>query len=215
MSHLISNALVPGDIYFDIGANIGDEADFFVQRGMAVVCVEPQPDLANRLVQRFSGISRVNVVPMALGQRAGVALMSISSATPTLSTFASHWKQGRFAGYVWDKTAEVKMITLDDLVRDFGVPRYCKIDVEGFEREVLAELSRRIGIISYEYTSEFMGHALEVLLHLLNLGYRSFNLSIGEGASFQFDRWVEYYELASILHHSREQKDLWGDIYAN
>ena len=215
MAHLISQSLLPGDIYFDIGANVGEKANLLAQRGVVVICVEPQPELAKFLIARFAGAPNVSIVQAALGRRAGVETMSISSSTNALSTFAPHWKQGRFTNYVWDQSAEVEMITLDHLVGDFGVPRYCKIDVEGYEQEVVAGLSRRVGVISFEFTNEFMDHALNVLSHLVTLGYRFFNLSVSEELTFRLDRWVGYSEFVQILQHARAQKDLWGDIYAN
>ena len=100
-------------------------------------------------------------------------------------------------------------------MQEFGVPRYCKIDVEGYEREVVRGLSKRVGVISYEFTHEFMDHALEVLRLLLRLDYTKFNLSIGDRSDFHFPKWVSFYEISSILHASRGSDGLWGDIYAN
>ena len=47
----------------------------------------------------------------------------------------------RFGRVRWDRTVEVEVVTLDDLVMACGVPSFCKVGVEGFEAEVLSGLS--------------------------------------------------------------------------
>ncbi|ABK43218.1 methyltransferase FkbM family [Magnetococcus marinus MC-1] len=213
--HEVTKGLFPGDIVFDIGAHIGDKAAWFAQRGLEVVCVEPQPEMVKQLTERFQNTPNVSIKGVGLGSKRGLLQMSIASKTPTLSTFAPHWKAGRFVNCEWDSSTNVEIILLDDLVNEFGVPRYCKIDVEGYEREVIKGLSQRIGIISYEFTNEYMDHALDVLQSLIKIGYTKFNLSLGEQDHFYFPRWLTYYELASTLHASRQNVNLWGDVYAN
>lgn len=215
MAHIISNTLTPGDTVFDIGANLGDKAAWFSDRGMDVVCVEPQPAMYEHLVNRFADTPGVTVVGKGVGSRRGTLQMSISTREPTLSTFSTHWKQGRFADSQWDATAEVEIITLDDLVQEFGIPRYCKIDVEGYEAEVIKGLTRKLGIVSFEFTNEYMNHAFAVIEKLIALGYRKFNLSLSENDSFHFPQWIPYYELVTVLQASRTTEGLWGDIYAN
>lgn len=215
MLHAIARSLLPGDVVFDIGANTGNKAEPLVQHGLMVICVEPQPMMVQKLNARFQATENVVIKAVGIGSKRGKLSMSISSTEPTLSTFAQHWQEGRFSQSVWDASTEVEVIMLDDLVKEFGAPRYCKIDVEGYEREVIEGLSTRIGVISYEFTNEYMNHALEVLRKLIKLGYTKFNLSLGESEEFQFKQWIPYYELSAILHSARDQAGLWGDIYAN
>jgi FkbM family methyltransferase len=214
MPHIINCSLVPGDIYFDVGANVGQKADYLIKKGLKVILIEPQPEIFEILTTRYKNNSNVIFLPFALGRKAGMASMSISSNAQVLSTFADHWKEGRFANIVWDRNLDVKMITLDEIIRDFGVPRYCKIDVEGYELDVILGLSERIGIISYEFTHEFMPIAFDVLQHLIKLGYTRFNFSIGESEEFQCRDWVSYSELIKFLGNNNDP-GLWGDIYAN
>ena len=42
----------------------------------------------------------------------------------------------------WDRAVEVEVTTLDDLIAVHGAPAFCKIDVEGFEVDVLAGLTQ-------------------------------------------------------------------------
>ena len=116
---------------------------------------------------------------------------------------------------VWDSEVKVEVITLDDLVAKHGVPKYCKIDVESFELEVISGLTKKIGIVSYEFTSEYINHAMLVLENLIKLGYREFSASVGEAEKFYFQQWIPYFEIVPILMASASNnKDLWSDIYA-
>lgn len=211
--HSILNIISPGDLVFDVGANRGSIAQEFARAGARVVCIEPQPNLAAAIRDRFSMNPHVTVVEKGVGAIRGRSSMSISSETDILSTFAEHWKVGRFKNMVWDQQIEVPITTLDDLVSEFGTPRYCKIDVEGFERDVVRGLSSKIGVISFEFTSEYIEHSMEVIEMLIRLGYRHFNVSVGDQPEFQWPDWVPYYEIVKALFLSTSP-DLWGDIYA-
>lgn len=213
--HEILDSIQAGDVIFDVGANIGDKAQWFADRGAKVVCVEPQPQMVRQLEARFQSTPNVVIVPKGLGRIRGTTRMSISTASPALSTFADHWKQGRFANQVWDQEVDIDIITLDDLVVAHGVPKYCKIDVEGYELEVIKGLSSKIGTISYEFTSEYITHAMLVLEELIRLGYKEYNVSLGEAPTYYFQDWIPYYEIVRVLLNSSSPDNLlWGDIYA-
>lgn len=214
--HEIAKCLVPGDIVFDLGAHFGDKAAALLGRGATVVCVEPQPACVAVLKSRYGNNPQVSVVPKGVGSRVGILEMQINSRSPVLSTFSPEWQTGRFKGEVWDQKIDVQITTLDNLVREYGVPRYVKIDVEGFEYEVISGLTQRVGVISFEFTDEFIGNAERLLRYLENLGYTRFNFSLGERDDFALAAWVP---LAQLLPTLREvctrYPNVWGDIYAN
>src|SRR3954462_11997098 len=96
----------PGDLVFDIGANLGNRTDTFVALGARVVAVEPQAELAAQLRARYADNPDVTVLDGALSDSAGEAEMMISDA-PTLSTLETSWVEnmqasGRFAGHSWN-----------------------------------------------------------------------------------------------------------------
>lgn len=214
--HCIVNSLFPGDIVFDVGANAGDKTDVFQKRGVRVICVEPQPLMIQVLNNRFEGNNNVEVVATALGSNIGELPMNICSESPVLSTLSETWKKGRFVESNWDSTVVVPVTTLDKLVEQYGVPRYIKIDVEGFEKQVISGLSSRVGLISFEFTSEYIRDAFESIGQLVKLGYTQFNISIGEQDVFALPNWIPFFDLIPILTQNCQQQPLlWGDIYAN
>jgi FkbM family methyltransferase len=213
--HEITLMVDPGDLVFDIGAHVGDKAQWFVDRGAKVVCVEPLPLLVEMLCKRFEGTGRVAVIPKGVSDEPGRMVMEVNSYAPALSSFAPHWKDGRFKNFTWDAQAEFDMTTLDELILAYGSAKYCKIDVEGFEYKVISGLtSKSIKYISYEFLGERLSEAFDVLGYLLKLGYDSFNFSLQEHHKFFFDQWVSFHQLVLIMAaHAETDADMWGDIY--
>lgn len=141
--------------------------------------------------------------------------MHLCKDSSTLSTLADHWTTGRFKSMDFNSTLDVETDTLDSLVNTYGMPDYCKIDVEGYESEVLRGLSQKIGVISFEFTSEFVYKSIECICLLRGLGYNSFNVSAGDTPQWALDNWHEWESILPIIINSCKQSPgLWGDIYA-
>lgn len=206
----------PGDLCFDVGANLGDRTDIFLRLGARVVAVDPQPLCADRLRQRFKGNSRVSIVAKALGAAGGEADMQLSSAD-TISSLSSEWidkvrASGRFAQYQWQGRIKVPMTTLDELIREFGRPAFCKIDVEGYEDQVLRGLSQNLPCLSFEFTPEYLEPALKSVQHLDRLGRARFNYSEAETMRLAMEEWVPADKMRKLLTELPD-KSIFGDVY--
>ena len=66
-------------------------------------------------------------------------ISKINSQNPLVSTFSDHWDKGRFSNKYWDKSIKIQTTTIDQLIKDYGKPKFIKIDVEGFELNVLKD----------------------------------------------------------------------------
>ena len=213
--HEIAQTVGPDDVVFDIGANLGDKSAWFLGRGARVVCVEPQPALIAHLKSRFAGEQNISVVGKGVGDTPGILTMSINRAAPVLSTFSQVWKSGRFSGQVWDDAVEVEITTLDALIKEYGNPTYTKIDVEGFEKNVVRGLSTKTGTLSVEFTGEFIKEAVEIAHLLHDRGYDLFNISLGESDTFSNESWLAMDEICTLIIQLASESDaVWGDLYA-
>ena len=120
---------------------------------------------------------------------------------------------GRFASYSWKKHEEVRVTTMDELIARFGIPVFCKIDVEGFEYQVVRGLSQPAGIISFEFTPEYLEPALDSIRYLSGLGKTVFNYSPGESMHLALVDWAAPDEIIHILT-TLPDRFVFGDVYA-
>lgn len=213
-----STLIRPGDLCFDIGAHVGNRSLCWADLGARVVALEPQPDLARLLRRSFRGHPGIALVESAVGAAPGTAVLHLSSRTPTVASLSPDWietvsKANGFAAIRWDRRVEVPVTTLDALIGRFGTPAFCKIDVEGFEAEVLAGLSRPLPLLSVEYVPAALSAALAALDRIEALGRYRFQVSIGETGRFLWPNWRSGHELRAWLL-TRSPGDRSGDIYA-
>ncbi|MBI1866269.1 MAG: FkbM family methyltransferase [Candidatus Staskawiczbacteria bacterium] len=211
-----SQFIKKGDVCFDVGANIGNKTNIFLKLGAKVIAVEPQ-ELACQKIQEFYGDNKnLVVVNKGLAANSGFMELSIGEDRSVLATMSEKWKkEGCFSKSYKGATIEkVPVTTLDNLISKHGLPKFCKIDVEGFEKEVLKGLTKLIPYISFEFTKEFLVDAKECVDYVSSLGNATFNYSVGESGKLSFKDWVLGAELFEALEKI-ENKDVWGDIYVN
>ncbi len=210
-----SQFIASGDLCFDVGANVGTRTALFLELGARVVCVEPQESCVNVLRSAYATNSNVIIVDKALGDRSGQGELLVSTHDHVLSTLSPHWSdEGRFASqHVWDMRQQVSIVTLDSLIAQYGMPRFCKIDVEGFELAVLRGLSHCIPVLSFEIVSEFRTEAQQCLDYLESLGPVVFNFSWGDSMKMMLPNWVGANVLLEKIGVAYDRA-LWGDVYA-
>ncbi|MEJ5360295.1 MAG: FkbM family methyltransferase [Desulfobacterales bacterium] len=213
-------ALVPpGALCFDLGAHVGGRTQVFLDLGARrVVAVEPQPLCAALLRRRWAGNPRVVILEQAVGARPGRATLHINRRNPTLSALSGPEWRARMAaaargGERWDRTRDVAVTTLDRLIHDWGEPAFCKIDVEGWEAEVLAGLSRPLPCLSFEFLSFAPGIARACIDRLEALGPYRFNWSRAERLRLEHPGWVEGRRAAAALF-APAGRVVSGDLYA-
>lgn len=222
-SKFFSQLMEAGDLVFDVGAHIGDKTQLYLRENARVICIEPQPNCCSKLNDRFGSNPQVTIEQVGLAEAPGSLQLLICSSSPAISTFSSEWKdKSRHAdrGYKWDSVVTVPVVTLDSLIEKYGIPQFCKIDVENFEYNVLKGLSSPIPNISIEFHVETFHEAIKCLDRLEDLGYKEFNFAAGEVPKFVFKVWHSKADLVrelvnySFLYYMKEKDHLWGDIYA-
>jgi FkbM family methyltransferase len=220
MLSFYSQFIRKGDLCFDVGANVGERTEVFRRLGSTVVAIEPQDVCVQQLVKRYGGNSKVKIVPKALGENEGEAEMMLSK-NHWLSSLSKKWMDTAKAsslciGYNWDRRVIVPVTTLDKLIADYGQPAFCKIDVEGFESEVLKGLSQPMRAVSIEFHTFLIDSAVDCINRLSSLGMIWYNYSLMETMVMNLERWVKADEMCDILRAlpAKIEGDVYGDVYA-
>lgn len=213
---LFGSFIKKGELCFDVGANVGNRVGPLLDIGAKVIAIEPQENCCRRLKQKFG--NRINIVPLGLGESEGVKNFYPSNAN-TISSFSEEWinsvRDGRFKEYSWKKPVKVNMSTLDILIEKYGLPVFIKIDVEGYELEVLKGLTTPIQMISFEYT---VPEQAEIVLKCLdqiqsNDPNIEINYSVGESMDFALKNWLSVEEMKSYVAKREFKGTGFGDIY--
>ena len=139
------DSFAPGEVLFDVGANIGLYSLYAAARGVSVFSFEPEAQnfasLAFNLIE--NGFSNASCYCMALADRESIGELFVTSAAPGDSQHnlgaENPFYRRRYAGRQGSFCT-----TLDRLCFELGlaVPNHVKLDVDGLEPEILAGAQR-------------------------------------------------------------------------
>jgi FkbM family methyltransferase len=160
------------DLIYDVGMNNGDDTAYYLHRGYRVVAVEVDPALVERARVRFASeiqAGRLEIVCKAIGPERQTAPFWICEGRSEWNSFdhAIASREGLSCHAV-----EVQCVPFRDLLRQYGVPSYLKIDIEGHDHYCVADLDPTD---LPKYVSLEMGQ-MEPLFKLRDLGYTGFKL---------------------------------------
>ncbi len=207
-----------GDLVFDIGAHAGNHVRALTAIGCGVIAIEPQPDFARILRLLFGRRRGVTILEMGVSDRAGLAQLSISDRTPTVTSLASDWRDARqadadFADVRWNRNLSIDVTTIDALIDRYGVPAFIKLDIEGSEPAALAGLNYPVPALAFEYLPRALDRVDACVERLRSLGHYVYNWSPGESYRFASETWLEGPELLTSLRGVDGQRRS-GDVYA-
>lgn len=202
-----SSFIRPGDLVFDVGANLGNYAEALRAVGATVVAIEPDPRNLTILRKRLKS-EHVHIEACALGRSEGTAELRIASDRVDASTLSDQWVENTKAN--WQGAVQVQVRTLDSVANDYGIPKYVKVDAEGYDAEVLRGMSFRPEMVSFEFQRRDMRIARECVQLLREF---PFNFVIEERSRFELNQWVGVEEILSVLSALPENV-LYGDVFA-
>jgi FkbM family methyltransferase len=175
-----------GKLIFDVGANDGVDTAYYLRLGHSVAAIEADPALAEALRVRFAAEiagGRVTVVNAAVTERDQEKVAFYVSRDNTESSLISSMAER--SGPAAERIG-VMGRSLCSLFGEFGLPWYCKIDIEGYDAAAVAGMAGYGGRPAY-ISCESTGHPIgeigrdEGLLYivldtLVAQGYRRFKL---------------------------------------
>jgi len=148
----LEEALQPGDVFWDVGANVGMVSGYFAHprfKLSSLHAFEPNPGPLKTLQSLFSANSRCIVHPFGLGDKDQMISLNLSSRGSGVGSMSRDFHEG--------KTIQVQVRRGDAALRELRLPapHVVKIDVEGFEPSVFAGLTETIAkhrpILAFEH----------------------------------------------------------------
>ena len=208
----------PGDLCFDIGAHVGNRVAAWTRLGARVVAVEPQAHLMVWLRRRYGRMPGVTLIEAAVGAAEGAATLHLDPRNLTVASLSPDWiatvgRDAAFSRVQWRAAEPVRLTTLDALIAAHGRPALCKIDVEGFEAEVLRGLSQPLPLVSFEYLPAAITVARDCLGRLAALGEYEFNWFPGESHRWASPVWLDTPAMTTQLDTLAAGRAS-GDIFA-
>jgi FkbM family methyltransferase len=215
---IFENILNKADLVFDVGSNLGDKSESFLNLGCRVIGFEPQVDCYSHSKNRFFNNNNFIVENIALDQKVGQEIMYIASYHTISSMskkFIEESKKERFSEYNWNKQITVQTNTLDNMILKYGKPKFIKIDVEGYELNVLKGLTEHINCISIEFNPELCSNTVECIEYIdkLNSGNTIFNYGYRNDKDFKFGNWLSKSEIVEYLSSVNDFRFEFGDVY--
>lgn len=126
----------------DVGANVGQWSNMLLNcvTPERLIIIEPMPDAFAALQKKFGNNRRVQLHNVAIGERESVETLKITRDTTGASLLQPRAEMRAVIGSNWTimSEVEVKMTTLDRFLVDLAEISLLKIDVQGYEKPVLA-----------------------------------------------------------------------------
>jgi FkbM family methyltransferase len=215
-------------IVYDIGADRGCDTKNYLDLGYKVIAVDASPDNCNHLRNEFA--QQIEQDDLIVVNR-GIYDTShkevdfyINPKDSSVGSFIQILASRMFSGsnkykslYGVCKCVPVKIITLFDLIKTYGIPYYIKIDIEGFENTALLSLTEDIKpkFISSEI------FRISTIKILGDLGYTKFRLikqDVSGKVSGLFgdhinNEWVSFDKVIDQFKSNRD-KSIWFDVHA-
>ena len=203
------------DLIFDLGANHGFKTRVFLELGARVIAVDPDERNQKTLAERFLAYrlrkKPVVVVGKAVSDRNGHETFWISEPGFAMNTLSAKWMEAlgndpaRFGRtFEFRGKRQVETITLEQMISTYGLPFYIKIDVEGYEPNVLKGLQTAVPYLSFEVNlPDFRSEGEQCIARLREIAANGvFNCAVGD--RLMFSDWMSHDAFAKAFVEIRE-----------
>jgi len=206
-------------ILFDIGANRGMYIDANRNDYDKIIAVEANYQLCLLLKDKYKHDEAVIIVN-SIATNKEAETFYLCTKADAISTCDQEWiGNSRFShDFTWiSQTVNVPCVTIDRLIETYGAPSFIKIDVEGYEYNVLQSLTQKVPLC-FEWAEEKYDDILLSVNYLRDMGYTSYFLQYGDSYDYKVckDQWTKYDEFYLSLLNTLDcqRKEKWGMIWA-
>src|SRR5215831_12075155 len=173
------------DLIFDVGMHLGEDTEFYLEKGFRVVGIEADPGLCEAAAGRLHDhvkSGRLTIVNAAIAEKPGRATFYRDLDNSIWGTAEPDWvARNASLGTRPERVEriEVEAVRMDDVLAAHGVPYYMKVDIEGRDMlcvEALRRFRERPRYLSIEASKMALADVDAELGAMSELGYRDFKV---------------------------------------
>ena len=202
-SHPAKNKLI-----FDVGANMGHKSIIFSKLAKKVVAFEPSEKLFAFLLRRFKN-SNITLFNYALGSSVSESKIYVVENNEAYNSLnkkhiETTTSNRGIATLDTVKSQIIKVEVIENYIQKFGEPKYIKIDVEGYELEVLKGLKTPVPLLSFEANlPEFYTETIESIEYLDKLSSGNYVFNFANDNFFLTEEFMSTKKAIKYIKESR------------
>ena len=203
-------------MFFDIGANVGSWSKANIHKTDKIIAVEASNSTYNKMVN-YCKDDKIILLNYAVCNNncENITFYHVPDCD-VLSTTNKEWLTSPTSRFHNKKYVEIicRTITIDNLIKIYGVPELIKIDVESAEFDCILSLTQKVDNLCFEWASETNDITFKCLDYLQNLGFTKYYLQFEDNYTFRPNE-NDYYDISVIktkLINTRQKID-WGMVW--
>lgn len=176
------------NLIYDVGMHKGEDTAFYLEKGYNVIGFEADPELARFCRKRFKfsiADGRVRIVDGAISESSERKVKFYhNNGNSVWGTVCNDWARRNEKAGTTNKALNVEAVNFSNVLREYGMPFYMKIDIEGSDMicvKALRDFPKRPDYISIESSKISLDAVRDELDILESLGYDSFQVVQQEG----------------------------------
>jgi len=131
------------DLIYDVGMFNADDTAYYLHRGFRVVSIEAHPTWAEDARRRFAEAireGRLTILNIAIGPEQGAAQFVVNEQNRDWSTLNLDLLKTQAWSGMPTSVLEVRSERFKDVLAEYGIPFYLKVDIETFDHYCLEDL---------------------------------------------------------------------------
>lgn len=176
------------DLIYDVGMHQGGDTDFYLKKGFKVIGFEANPELVKYCEKRFESeikngkliIVKGAIIDFTLNESENSTINFFKNKNKTdWGTVVKSWANRNEMLGTSNEIIEVNTVNFSKCLKQYGIPYYMKIDIEGCDTvclKALTEFEVKPDYLSIESDKIYFNSIKEEFNLLTKLGYTSFKL---------------------------------------
>ncbi|HKD68194.1 MAG TPA: FkbM family methyltransferase [Candidatus Binataceae bacterium] len=173
---------ISADLIYDVGSHAGEDSEFYLKKGFRVVAIEAVPELCEIAQKRLSAYvegGRFTVLNGAIAETSQPIRFFVNNLNDDWGTTSLEWMRRNEGLGAGSCEITVRGLEFGQVLKEYGVPYYLKIDIEGADLlcvRALRDFASRPRYISLESTMTSWNGLLREFALLKELRYTKFKV---------------------------------------